>query len=105
MKKLLTLFLSLTLIITTFCSCGCSMDDGEAGDKGNIQTDDVGDGGTKTDGMVEDKDDKNTDKKDSVTDDLKDGVDSTGRAIKDGINAIDDTMDGAMNDMDRGLNK
>ena len=78
MKKILTLFLTLTFIITSFCSCGCSMDDGEAGDKGNIQTDDVGDGGNDTDDAIKDKEDKTEDEKDnkddSVTEDLKDGV-------------------------------
>ena len=104
MKKFLTLILSLALITVSLCSCG-AMGDGEAGDKGNIQTDDVGDGGNKTDGIIEDKEDKKDNKNNSVTEDLKDGVDSTGRAIKDGINAVDDTFSGAMDDMNRGLNK
>ena len=83
MKKFLCLTLTLILMLTMFCSCGCSMSDGEAGDSGNVQTNDVGDGGKKTDAPM---------------DALEDGVNSAGDAVEDGIDAVEDTVDDALGD-------
>ena len=91
MKKFLLLSLTLVLVVAMFCSCGCSMSDGEAGDKGNVQTNDVGDGGKKTEAPM---------------DALEDGVNSAGNAVEDGINAVEDTMDDALSDStDNNTNK
>ena len=105
MKKFLSLILVLTLIAVMLCSCGENMSDGEAGDKGNIQTDDIGDGGTDTDSIIKDKEDSKVkdEEKASVSDDLKDGVDSAGRAVKDGINAVENGFDDGVTDIDKDI--
>lgn len=108
MKKYLIMTLVTLLVISTFCSCG-EKGDGEAGDRGNVQTNDIGDGGKDTNDELdrgESKDnitDNGTDdrlktRKGTVGNDIKNGIDDMGNAIGNGINDVGNTVDDMLTD-------
>ncbi len=98
MKKILAVTLIFVLTMTMLCFVGCSMSDGEAGDKGNVQTDDIGDGGNNTDNdVLKDLDEDMDEDMDSAGNAVRDTVDDAGNAIRDGVNDVGNAIDGTMN--------
>lgn len=108
MKKYLIMTLIMLLVVGTFCSCG-ENGDGEAGDRGNVQTNDTGDGGMDRDDSL-DREESKDNTADSSTDDrlktrngtigndIENGMDDMGNAIGNGINDVGNAVDDMFTD-------
>jgi len=87
MKKIVTLLLVFCLMTVVLCSCG-PFGDGEAGDKGNIQTNDAGDGGNAADSPMGDIEEDAENTKDKIDE----GMDNIKEDVKNGMEKADDIL-------------
>ncbi len=103
MKKYLIMTLIMLLVVGTFCSCG-ENGDGEAGDRGNVQTNDTSDGGMDTDDSLDRDESQDIPADDGTDDSLETRNGNAGGAIENGMddmgNDIGNGMDDAGNAVD-----
>ncbi len=98
MKKYLIMTLIMLLIVGTFCSCG-ENGDGEAGDRGNVQTNDTGDGGMDMDDSLDRDESQDIDVDDEADDRLKTRNSNAGNAMENGMDDMGNAIGNGMNDV------